>query len=78
MRRTVRWLAWSIGILFVLGTVLQLVDFLNLYATPPPYQPEWTMVDARLATLDYRAAIWLGLALAPRGAADPTEAAEAA
>lgn len=58
MTRTVRWLAWSVGILFVLGTILQLVDFLNLYATPPEFQPEWTMVDARLATFDYRVAIW--------------------
>ena len=32
MKRTVRWLAWSVGILFLLGTVLQLVDMQNLYA----------------------------------------------
>ena len=55
---TVRWLAWSLGILFLLGTALQLVDFANLYATPPEFQPAWTMVDARLATYDYRVAIW--------------------
>ena len=29
--RLVRWLAWSVGFLFLVGTVLQLVDFFNLY-----------------------------------------------
>ena len=33
--RTLRWLAWSAGILFLIGTALQFVDILNLYATPP-------------------------------------------
>jgi hypothetical protein len=56
--RTVRWLAWSVGILFLIGTVLQLVDFLNLYATPPDTSNAGTMVEQRLASQDYRVAIW--------------------
>jgi hypothetical protein len=56
--RLVRWLAWSVGILFLIGTVLQLVDFLNLYVTPPDIPDSATMVDVRLALIDYRAAIW--------------------
>ena len=55
--RTLRWLAWSVGVLFLIGTALQLVDFLNLYATPPPPAP-LNMVEQRLAVQDYRIAIW--------------------
>ena len=55
--RTLRWLAWSVGVLFLIGTALQLVDFLNLYATPPPPAP-LNMVEQRLAVRDYRIAIW--------------------
>ena len=33
--RAVRWLALSIGILFLVGTALQLVDTFNLYVSPP-------------------------------------------
>jgi hypothetical protein len=55
--RTVRWLAWSVGVLFLIGTALQLVDFYNLYATPPQVGPV-NMVESRLAVQDYRAAIW--------------------
>jgi hypothetical protein len=55
--RTLRWLAWSIGVLFLVGTALQLVDFLNLYATPPPPAP-LNMVEQRLAAQDYRMTIW--------------------
>ena len=56
--RTVRWLAWSVGVLFLIGTALQLVDALNLYATPPDTSNAASMVDARLASYDYRVAIW--------------------
>jgi hypothetical protein len=56
--RTVRWLAWSVGVLFLLGTALQLVDMLNLYATPPELSGPLNMVEHRLATQEYRAAIW--------------------
>jgi len=55
--RTLRWLAWSVGVLFLIGSALQLVDFLNLYATPPPPAP-LNMVEQRLAVQDYRIAIW--------------------
>ena len=56
--RTVRWLALSVGILFLLGTALQLVDLLNLYATPPEPSGPLNMVEQRLAGQAYRVAIW--------------------
>jgi len=55
--RAVRWLALSIGILFLVGTALQLVDTFNLYVSPPD-TPAANMVDQRLAAQDYRVAIW--------------------
>jgi hypothetical protein len=55
--RILRWLAWSVGVMFLVGTALQLVDFLNLYATPPEFGP-LNMVEGRLAAQDYRIAIW--------------------
>jgi hypothetical protein len=55
--RAVRCLALSIGILFLVGTSFQLVDWFNLYATPPDTQAA-NMVDQRLAAQDYRVAIW--------------------
>jgi hypothetical protein len=55
--RTIRWLAWSVGVLFLIGTAFQLVDLLNLYATPPDTN-ELNMVEAQLAGRDYRVAIW--------------------
>ena len=60
--RIVRWLAWSVGVLFLIGTALQLVDFYNLYATPPPPAPI-NMVEQRLAVQDYRMTIWPVFAL---------------
>ena len=56
--RLVRWLAWSVGFLFLLGTVLQLVDFFNLYKTPPDLPESLNMVEFRLAVQDYRVAVW--------------------
>ena len=56
--KTVRWLAWSVGILFLIGTALQLVDTLNLFATPPEGADTLNMVENRLAIQDYRVAIW--------------------
>jgi hypothetical protein len=56
--RTVRWLACAVGVLFLIGTALQLVDILNLYVTPPPVPDSTNMVDFRLATQAYRVAIW--------------------
>jgi hypothetical protein len=56
--RLVRWLAWSIGLLFLAGTALQLVDFFNLYTTPPDVPETLNMVEFRLAIQEYRVAIW--------------------
>ena len=53
----VRWLAWTVGVLFLIGTALQLVDTLNLYVTPPDAGAS-SMVAQRLASQDYRVAIW--------------------
>lgn len=58
MMRTIRWLAWSAGILFLIGTALHLVDVLNLYVTPPDLANVANMVEGRLASFDYRVAIW--------------------
>ena len=55
--RPVRWLAWTVGVLFLIGTALQLVDTLNLYVTPPDTGAA-SMVQQRLASQDYRVAIW--------------------
>src|SRR5512141_1318861 len=55
--RAVRWLAWSVGVLFLIGAALQLVDILNLYATPPDTGAA-NMVEQRLAVQGYRVAIW--------------------
>jgi len=56
--RLVRWLAWSVGVLFLVGTLLQLVDFFNLYTTPPDVPESLNMVEFRLAIQDYRVAVW--------------------
>jgi hypothetical protein len=58
----VRWLAWTVGALFLIGTALQLVDTLNLYVTPPDTGAS-SMVGQRLASQDYRIAIWPVFAL---------------
>jgi uncharacterized membrane protein YedE/YeeE len=60
--RPVRWSAWTIGALFLVGTALQLVDTLNLYVTPPDTGAS-SMVAQRLASQDYRVAIWPVFAL---------------
>jgi hypothetical protein len=56
--RLVRWLAWSVGFLFLVGAVFQLVDFFNLYQTPPDLPETLNMVEFRLAVQDYRVAVW--------------------
>jgi len=56
--RLVRWLAWAVGLLFLVGTVLRLVDFFDLYATPPDVPETLNMVQRRLAVQEYRVAIW--------------------
>src|SRR5690349_20301038 len=55
--RTLRWLAFTVGVLFLIGTLLRIVDMQNLWATPPA-QPAANMVEGRLAAQDYRMAIW--------------------
>ena len=42
--RLVRWLAWSVGLLFLVGTVIQLVDVSNLYTKPPDIPESLNMV----------------------------------
>jgi hypothetical protein len=49
--------AWLVAIAFVLGTVLQLVDRLNLVATPPDL-PNANMVEGTLGRSAYFHAIW--------------------
>jgi hypothetical protein len=56
--RLVRWLAWSVGILFLLGTALRLVDSFNLFTTPPDLPESLNMVDFRLAVQEYRVSVW--------------------
>jgi hypothetical protein len=56
--RLIRRLAWSVGFLFLVGTVLQLVDFFNLYTTPPNVPESLNMVEFRLAIQGYRVAVW--------------------
>ena len=56
--RLIRWLAWSVGILFLLGTALRVGDYLNLFVTPPDIPESLNMVDFRLAVQDYRVASW--------------------
>lgn len=56
--RTVRWLAWTVGILFLLGSALQLVDLLNLYTTRPEPTGPLNMVEFRQFVQPYRVAIW--------------------
>ena len=56
--RLIRWLAWAVGALFLLGTALQLVDVSNLYTTPPDLPETLNMVEFRLAVQEYRVAIW--------------------
>ena len=56
--RLVRWLAWSVGLLFLVGTVIQLVDVSNLYTKPPDIPESLNMVEHRLAVQDYRVAVW--------------------
>src|SRR3954454_7147016 len=56
--RLVRWLAWAVGVFFLVGTVLYLVDYFNLYASPPNVPDSLNMVEHRLAVQEYRVAIW--------------------
>ena len=53
-----RTLTWTVAALLIGATVLQLVDQLNLYAQPPLLPEAANMVERRLGSSDYRAAIW--------------------
>ena len=53
-----RRLCWIVAGLLVVATALQFVDQLNLYAQPPNLPESVNMVDRRLGSADYRAAIW--------------------
>ena len=55
--RTLRWLAFAVGVLFLIGTLFRIVDMQNLWATPPAQAPA-NMVEGRLAAQPYREAIW--------------------
>lgn len=53
-----RTLCWILAGLLIAATVLQFVDQLNLYAQPPLLPEAANMVERRLGSQDYRAAIW--------------------
>jgi hypothetical protein len=50
--------AWLVAIAFILATILEYVDQLNLVATPPPGLENANMVDRTLGLSDYFHAIW--------------------
>jgi hypothetical protein len=56
--RLVRWLGWSVGLLFLAGTLLRLVDYFNLFTSPPNLPETLNMVERRLAVQGYRLTIW--------------------
>ena len=56
-RSRVALLSWVVAVAFILGTILQWVDQLNLVATPPDL-PEANMVDRTLGSSAYFHAIW--------------------
>ena len=56
-RSRVSTLAWVVATSFVVATLLQYVDRLNLVATPPEL-PTSNMVQHAIATQPYRQAIW--------------------
>jgi hypothetical protein len=59
MRRSpVLVLAWIVAVAFFAGTVMFLVDRLNLYVTPPVLPDSAGMVERTLGTVQYRQAIW--------------------
>jgi hypothetical protein len=57
-RSTLRILAAAVGLLFLAGTVFQLLDQFDLVAKPPPGLDAANLVDRRLALAPYRQAIW--------------------
>ena len=57
-RSKVSLLGWVVAIAFIVGTVLSLVDQLNLFAAPPSVPDTANMVDRTIANAQYRQAIW--------------------
>jgi heme/copper-type cytochrome/quinol oxidase subunit 1 len=51
-------LSWVVAITFLLAVVLQLVDRLNLFVTPPDISASANMVDRALTLAPYRQAVW--------------------
>jgi hypothetical protein len=58
MARTIRWLAWLLAASLLLGTLLQIGDRLNVFATPPDLSGASNLADKLLAGLPYKQAIW--------------------
>jgi hypothetical protein len=54
----IRPLAWAIAVLFVIATILQLADQLNLFFTPPALPDSLNLVQRVLGNIDYRHNIW--------------------
>ena len=57
-RSALRILAAAVGLLFLAGTVFQLLDRFDLIAQPPAGLDAANLVDRRLALVPYRQAIW--------------------
>ncbi len=57
-RSALRILAAAVGLLFLAGTLFQLLDQFDLVAQPPPGLDAANLVDRRLALAPYRQAIW--------------------
>ena len=57
-RSALRYLAAAVGLLFLAGTVFQLLDQLNLVAQPPSVPDAANLVDRVTAYFPYRQSIW--------------------
>jgi hypothetical protein len=57
-RSALRILAAAVGLLFLIGTVFQLLDQFDVIAKPPPGLEAANLVDRRLALQPYREAVW--------------------
>lgn len=54
----IRGLAWGLAGVFVVATVLQLADQLNLFFQPPSLPESSNLVDRVLGSIDYRHNVW--------------------
>src|SRR3954465_10699839 len=57
-RSALRILAAAVGLLFLAGTVFQLLDQFDVVAQPPPGLDTANLADRRLSLVPYRQAIW--------------------